>query len=80
MKDELFDNFIFEFNFKFWEIIWHPKYLIIFQIVNIDFPNGRMRFLLFSELLKFFKIVNYSKFVNCYIISKLLVKLANFQN
>ena len=34
-KDELFDNFIFEFIFNFQKLLWHPKYLIIFQVCEI---------------------------------------------
>ena len=34
-KDELFDHFIFEFNFSiFKKSFEHPKYLIIFQVVK----------------------------------------------
>ena len=32
------------------------------------------------QILKFYKIVNYSKLVNYNVISKLFRKLANFQN
>ena len=43
-KDEVFDNFIIEFNFLFFYTSFeHPKYSIIFQVVNIDFPNGRIK-------------------------------------
>ena len=49
-KDELFDNFIFEFNFSF----FRPKVFNNFFILQI---------------VEFYKIVNYSKLVNYYIIS-----------
>ena len=57
MKDELSDNFIFEFNCSFLEIIWTPKILnnfsscgiLIFQMVELHF--------FIIQIVKFYKIV-----------------------
>ena len=57
-KDKLFDNFIFEINFSFFinNLNTENKYLII-KLWNIDFPNGRNTFFLFSKLLNFTKFL-----------------------
>ena len=42
-KDGLFDPFIFELLFYiFQKLFEHPKYLIIFDTVNIHFSNGKI--------------------------------------
>ena len=42
-KNEFFlNNFISNFFFNFPKLFQYPKYLIIFDIVNIDFLNGKI--------------------------------------
>ena len=41
-KDDLLDSFIFEFIFSLFINYLHN--LIIFQIVKIDFPNGKINY------------------------------------
>ena len=53
-KDELYDDFIFEFNFLFFRNHLNPKYFIVFFIFQI---------------VKFYKIFNYNKLVKYYIMT-----------
>ena len=67
--DELFNNFIFEFNFSFFRNHLDTKNIqYFFKLWNIDFSNDRLLFFIL-RVVKFKKIVDYRKLVDYYIIS-----------
>ena len=73
------DNFIFEFFFYFLKIIrtltifnnFSSCEILIFHMVELN---------IIFQIIKFYKIFNYRKLINFYIISWLFGKLAKFPN